>query len=112
MVRFGIPVLPRRESLNTVAYHLYEESDMPDVLVEVRRGWFGSQKLRFLDAIHAAIVEALQTPKDDKVLRLTEHQPEQCDIPSSAGEECTHIELTMFVSAGPSRRSGRSTKRL
>jgi hypothetical protein len=70
---------------------------MPDILVEVRGGWLGSQKPRFLDAIHAAMVEALQTPKDDKVLRLTEHQPEQFAVPPSAGEKYTHIELTMFV---------------
>jgi phenylpyruvate tautomerase PptA (4-oxalocrotonate tautomerase family) len=70
---------------------------MPDVLVEVREGWLAGQQSRFPDAIHAAIVEALQTPKDDKVVRLTEHQPEQFAIPSSAGENYTHIELTMFV---------------
>ena len=69
---------------------------MPDALVEVRGGWLGSQKSRFLNAIHAAMVEALQTPKDDKVLRLVEHRPEQFAIPSLAGEKYTHIELTMF----------------
>jgi 5-carboxymethyl-2-hydroxymuconate isomerase len=70
---------------------------MPDVLVEVRGAWLGSQKPRFLDAIHAAMVDALQTPKGDKVLRLTEHKAEQFAIPQSAGDKYTHIELTMFV---------------
>jgi len=70
---------------------------MPDVLVEVRGAWLGSQKSRFLDAIHAAIVDALQTPKGDKVLRLTEHKAEQFAVPQSAGDKYTHIELTMFV---------------
>jgi hypothetical protein len=70
---------------------------MPDVLAEVRKGWIASRGSQFLDAIHAAIVEALHTPEGDKVLRLVEHPPEQFAIPGSAGERFTHIEITMFA---------------
>jgi hypothetical protein len=70
---------------------------MPDVLAEVRKGWVGSQGVQFLDAISAAIVEVLRTPKDDKILRLIEHLPEHFAIPASAGERFTHIEITMFT---------------
>jgi hypothetical protein len=70
---------------------------MPDVLVEVRMGWLGSKGSLLLDAIHAAIVEALGTPKDDKVLRLVEHPPEHFKVPRSAGERFTHVEITMFT---------------
>src|SRR5277367_48370 len=56
---------------------------MPDVLAEVRKGWVAGRGARFLDAIHAAIVEALHTPEDDKVLRLVEHPPEHFAIPGS-----------------------------
>jgi phenylpyruvate tautomerase PptA (4-oxalocrotonate tautomerase family) len=73
------------------------EIDMPDVLAEVRKGWIASRRSRFLDAIHAAIVEALHTPEDDKVLRLVEHPPEHFAIPGSAGERFTHIEITMVA---------------
>jgi hypothetical protein len=76
---------------------LPEEIDIPDVLAEVRSGWVGSRGSQFLDAIHAAIVEVLRTPEDDKVLRLAEHQPEHFAIPGSAGERFTHIEITMFA---------------
>jgi phenylpyruvate tautomerase PptA (4-oxalocrotonate tautomerase family) len=70
---------------------------MPDVLAEVRKGWVASRGVQFLDAIHAAIVETLHTPEDDKVLRLVEHPPEHFAIPGSAGERFTHIEITMFA---------------
>jgi hypothetical protein len=70
---------------------------MPDVLAEVRKGWVASRGGQFLDAIHAAIVETLRTPEDDKVLRLVEHPPEHFAIPGSAGERYTHIEITMFA---------------
>ena len=70
---------------------------MPDVLAEVRRGWLAGEGSRFLDAIQTAIVDALGTPKDDKILRLIEHPPEHFAIPGSAGEKFTHIEITMFA---------------
>jgi hypothetical protein len=73
------------------------ETDMPDVLAEVRKGWVASRGVQFLDAIHAAIVETLHTPEDDKVLRLVEHPPEHFAIPGSAGERYTYIEIAMFA---------------
>ena len=70
---------------------------MPDVLAEVRSGWLIGRGSQFLGAIHAAIVEVLHTPEDDKVLRLVEHPPEHFAIPGAAGERYTHIEITMFA---------------
>lgn len=69
---------------------------MPDVLAEVRQGWIGESAARFLEAIHAGIVDALHTPEDDKILRLVEHPRTHFTIPAAAGERYTHIEITMF----------------
>jgi Tautomerase enzyme len=79
---------------------------MPDVLAEVRRGWVGSQGIQFLDAINTAVVEVLETPKDDTILRLIEHPPEHFVIPTSAGERFTHIEITMFAGRTLATRRG------
>jgi hypothetical protein len=84
------------------------ETDMPDVLAEVRTGWVASRGVQFLGAIHAAIVETLHTPEDDKVLRLVEHPPEHFAIPGSAGERYTHIEI---MPAGRWWQNAHSTKR-
>jgi phenylpyruvate tautomerase PptA (4-oxalocrotonate tautomerase family) len=70
---------------------------MPDVLVEVRGTWLGARKSQFLDAIHAALVEAIRIPRDDKVLRLVVHAPEDFVIPPARGERFTRIEITMFA---------------
>jgi hypothetical protein len=70
---------------------------MPDVLAEVKGNWLQGRGPAFLDAIHAALVEALQTPPHDKVLRLVEHSATSFTIPRGASEKFTHIEITMFV---------------
>jgi hypothetical protein len=69
---------------------------LPDVLVEVRGDWLKERKAGFIEAIEDGIVAALQTPKDDKIVRLIEHAPENFSIPRWAGDCFTHIEITMF----------------
>jgi len=69
---------------------------MPDVLIEVRGDWLKDRKVDFIEAVEDGIVAALQTPKDDKILRLVEHSPDNFSIPRWAGERFTHIEITMF----------------
>ena len=69
---------------------------MPDVLVEVRGDWLKERKAGFIEAIEDGIVAALQTPKDDKILRLIEHAHDNFSIPRWAGNHFTHIEITMF----------------
>jgi hypothetical protein len=72
------------------------EDPMPDVLIEVRGDWLKERKVDFTDAIENGIAASLRTPKDDKILRLIEHPPENFSIPRWAGEHFTHIEITMF----------------
>jgi phenylpyruvate tautomerase PptA (4-oxalocrotonate tautomerase family) len=75
---------------------------MPDVLIEVRGDWLKERKVDFIRAIEDGIAWSLQTPKDDKILRLVEHAPQNFSIPRWAGDYFTHIEITMF--------KGRSTE--
>jgi phenylpyruvate tautomerase PptA (4-oxalocrotonate tautomerase family) len=70
---------------------------MPDVLVEVRGDWVEPCKARFLEAIHAALVETIKIPLDDKVIRLIQHAPENFVIPPARGDKFTLIEITMFA---------------
>jgi phenylpyruvate tautomerase PptA (4-oxalocrotonate tautomerase family) len=79
---------------------------MPDVLVEVKGFWLGEQKFQFLDAVHAALIETLRTPPDDKILRLVEYAPEDFVIPRTMGEKFTRIEIIMF--AGRSSKAKRA----
>lgn len=57
---------------------------MPDVLVEVRGSWLGARKPRFLEAIHAALVDAIRIPRDDKVQPSSGiSSPSACPAPTS-----------------------------
>jgi Tautomerase enzyme len=78
------------------------EDSMPDVLIEVRGDWLKERKVDFIRTIEDGIASSLLTPKDDKILRLVEHAPENFSIPRWAGDHFTHIEITMF--------KGRSTE--
>jgi phenylpyruvate tautomerase PptA (4-oxalocrotonate tautomerase family) len=49
---------------------------MPLIRVEIREGWSRQEKARLLDAIHAAAVDALKIPYDDRTQILTEHAAE------------------------------------
>ena len=70
---------------------------MPNVLVETRGGWLGAKRTAFLDAMHAATVEALRIPPHALVLRLVEHPIECFAIPHRTAEQYTHIEISMFA---------------
>lgn len=69
---------------------------MPDVLIEVRGDWLKGRKTDFIEAIEDGIASSLKSPKDDKILRLIEHSPDNFLIPTWAGDRFTHIEITMF----------------
>jgi phenylpyruvate tautomerase PptA (4-oxalocrotonate tautomerase family) len=70
---------------------------MPDVLIEVRGNWVGTRRTQFIEAIHAALVEAIKIPPDDKVLRFVSHAAEDFVIPPAFGERFTRIEIMMFA---------------
>jgi phenylpyruvate tautomerase PptA (4-oxalocrotonate tautomerase family) len=69
---------------------------MPDVLIEIRGDWLKGRKADFIEAIEDGIATSLKAPKDDKILRLVEHEAENFSIPRWAGDHFTHIEITMF----------------
>jgi phenylpyruvate tautomerase PptA (4-oxalocrotonate tautomerase family) len=70
---------------------------MPDVLIEVRGDWVGRDKARFIDAVHAALVETIRIPPADKVLRFVAHAPDDFITPPAYGEKFTRIEITLFA---------------
>jgi len=69
---------------------------MPDVRVDVRRGWSQGEKQALLEAVHGAMVEALKIPEWDKVLFLNEHAPEEFLIPPGKSDKFARVEITMF----------------
>ncbi|MGH7324945.1 MAG: tautomerase family protein [Candidatus Rokuibacteriota bacterium] len=69
---------------------------MPDVKIDVRRGWSPGEKKALLEAVHAAMRESLRIPEWDRNQRLSEYAPEDFEIPPGRGDRYTRIEITMF----------------
>jgi phenylpyruvate tautomerase PptA (4-oxalocrotonate tautomerase family) len=58
---------------------------MPVIRVEIREGWSPAEKAGLLDAIHAAAVEALKVPDEDRTQILTEHPSQGLRDPTRQG---------------------------
>ena len=70
---------------------------MPLIRVEIREGWSRTEKARLLDAVHAAAVEALRIPDEDRTQILTEHPADAFQFPPGKGDRFTLIQVTMFA---------------
>jgi hypothetical protein len=69
---------------------------MPDILAEVSGSWLKGKQTAFLEAVHQAVVHALETPEDEPLARLIEHSAGSFVRPRSAGERFTRIEIVLF----------------
>lgn len=69
---------------------------MPLVRIEILKGRPASERRRLLEAVHDALVEAFEIPKDDRTQRLIEHDPENLEIPPGHSENYTLVEITAF----------------
>ena len=78
---------------------------MPLVRLEVREGRSATQKLALLDAVHAALVEALGIPDHDRLQRIVEHAGEDFELPPGSSDDFVLVEVTMF--AGRSQQAKR-----
>ncbi len=69
---------------------------MPLVRIDILKGRTPAAKKALLESAHAALVEPLQIPEDDRTLRLHEYSHEDFEIPPGMGETYTLIEVTLF----------------
>jgi phenylpyruvate tautomerase PptA (4-oxalocrotonate tautomerase family) len=83
---------------------------MPVIRVEIPEGWSPAEKAGLLDAIHAAAMQALKVPDEDRTQILTEHPAEAFELPPGKGDRFTLVEVTMFAgrSADAKRRLSRA----
>jgi len=69
---------------------------MPIARIEVRKNWPAEKRQYLIQALHAAMVEALKIPERDKQIRFVEYRPEHFAVPPGATENYTLVELSMF----------------
>jgi hypothetical protein len=70
---------------------------MPDILIEVRKGWLAGRQSNLVEAVHNTLVGVLKHPPADKLLRLIEHAPEDFAIPHGMTDRFLGIEIVMFA---------------
>jgi Tautomerase enzyme len=68
---------------------------VPNTLIATRSGWI-RDPAAVIDAVHAALREALKIPEGDRTLRLIEHPASHFAVPPGRGERFTLVEVTMF----------------
>ncbi len=77
---------------------------MPLVRIDVLKGRPPAERSRLLQAVHAALVEVVGIPEDDRVQRLVEHYPESFEIPPGRSERYTLVEVTAFPGRSPAAK--------
>jgi 5-carboxymethyl-2-hydroxymuconate isomerase len=82
-----------------------QESAMPLVRLEIRRGRSAVQKQALLDAAHGALVQALGIPDHDRTQRIVEHARDDFELPPTSSDDFVLVEVTLF--AGRSRQAKR-----
>lgn len=70
---------------------------MPITRIEVKRSWPPEMQQQFIEATHAAMVEALKIPQHDKLVRFVEHRPEHFVSPLDTSENFTFVEVSLFL---------------
>jgi phenylpyruvate tautomerase PptA (4-oxalocrotonate tautomerase family) len=67
--------------------------------IEILEGRTGEEKRGMVDAVRAALSEALQSPDDDPAVRLAEYSREQFSVhyPERHSDHYTLVEITMFA---------------
>jgi phenylpyruvate tautomerase PptA (4-oxalocrotonate tautomerase family) len=70
---------------------------MPAATIEVRRRYTTDQEIAIIDAVHAAMVEALKIPQWDKTLRLVVHEPHRFTSDPRKDERFTLISIDLFA---------------
>jgi phenylpyruvate tautomerase PptA (4-oxalocrotonate tautomerase family) len=70
---------------------------MAIVRIEIIAGRSAEERKSLLDAVHAALTDALKVPDDDPTLRVVEYSPGDCRVPLGRTERYTQIEIAMFA---------------
>lgn len=75
---------------------------MPVVMIEVRRDYAQAEEVALLDAVHAAMVDALKIPVDDKIMRLQAHAPHRFACPPGLAQPDRYTLVSIDLFSGRS----------
>ncbi|MBU1175604.1 MAG: tautomerase family protein [Alphaproteobacteria bacterium] len=70
---------------------------MPSTRIETRSGWLAGRQGELIDAVQAALVEAIRIPETDLCIRLMEYPAGSFACPPDRGPRYTIIEISLFA---------------
>lgn len=69
---------------------------MPNTTIEVLRQYSRTEEQGMIEAVHAALVEALKIPERDRGIRFIVHEPHRFAIPPEMSDRFTLISVDLF----------------
>ena len=69
---------------------------MPNATIEVLHRYSQVEEEGIIEAVHAAMVEALQIPPADCAVRLVVHEPIRFAVPPGKSDRFTLVEIDLF----------------
>jgi phenylpyruvate tautomerase PptA (4-oxalocrotonate tautomerase family) len=73
------------------------ERQMPNVTIEVLHQYSKVEEQGIMEAVHAAMVDALKIPEWDRTIRLVIHEPHRFAIPPGRSNRYTLIDIDLFT---------------
>jgi len=69
---------------------------MPSTLISICKPRSAAERSALIEAVHAAMVETIKIPADDRALRLQTFEAGDTSFGAAASENYTLIEITLF----------------
>ena len=69
---------------------------MPNATIEVLRRYSDAEERGLVEAVHAAMVQALKLPEWDRTVRLVVHEPRRFAVPPGRSDRYTLVEIDLF----------------
>ncbi len=69
---------------------------MPNATIEILHRYAPDEERAIIEAVHAAMVEALRIPERDRTVRLVVHEPHRFAIPPGRSDRYTLVDIDLF----------------
>lgn len=69
---------------------------MPSTMIEVVREYTRDEETAIVEAVHAALVEGIKIPEEDRTVRLIVHEPHRVALPPDKSDRYTLVSVDLF----------------
>lgn len=69
---------------------------MPNTLIELSENWPNEKKQRLVEFVHQSMIEILQIPQHDRLIRIIEHGTDNFFSPTNGSGKFVLFQIQMF----------------